>query len=230
MISRIVRPGDTCVDIGANIGIMSSLMATRAGQRGSVCAFEPHPTTRRILQRNTENWARRPETAKVRVVPYAVSNSQHSASLIEPSDFARNSGVASLGDPSVNPSVSALPVECVSFDDFFSKDGVFRLVKIDVEGHEDSVLSGMNHALSSGRIDFLIFEEMRSLPSPASELVQSFGYRVYMIDRGFWAPQLRPVTHGLRPLVGEATNLLAFRQPGAERDLSRLGWTSLRLS
>src|SRR5260221_9258636 len=42
-IWRTLRPGDTAVDAGANIGYMTGLMALRTGPRGRVLAFEPHP-------------------------------------------------------------------------------------------------------------------------------------------------------------------------------------------
>ena len=75
MIARLVRGGDIAVDIGANIGIMASLMAARSGLRGSVYAFEPHPGIRQILQKNIAIWASNPvPTAPVSVIPMAVSN------------------------------------------------------------------------------------------------------------------------------------------------------------
>ena len=59
MISRIVRAGDCVVDISANIGIMTSLMAKRACVSGSVFAFEPHPQTSAWLEKNVCEWSHR---------------------------------------------------------------------------------------------------------------------------------------------------------------------------
>ena len=74
MIARIVRKGDIAVDIGANIGIMASLMAARSGPSGFVYAFEPHPKIRETLQKNIAAWASAPvPTAPVSVIPMAVS-------------------------------------------------------------------------------------------------------------------------------------------------------------
>lgn len=75
MIARIVRKGDIAVDIGANIGIMASLMAARSGPSGLVHAFEPHPKIRETLQKNVATWASGPvPTAPVSVIPMAVSH------------------------------------------------------------------------------------------------------------------------------------------------------------
>lgn len=40
---RLTDPGDLAVDVGANIGYMSSVLARRCGPAGSVRVFEPHP-------------------------------------------------------------------------------------------------------------------------------------------------------------------------------------------
>ena len=51
LYSTLIRTGDVCIDVGANIGVTSILF----GQLGSrVIGFEPSPTTFRFLQRNVE--------------------------------------------------------------------------------------------------------------------------------------------------------------------------------
>jgi len=41
--SRLVRPGDTIVDVGANVGYFAALLARWVGASGRVIAFEPVP-------------------------------------------------------------------------------------------------------------------------------------------------------------------------------------------
>src|SRR5262249_15069120 len=53
---RLVEPGDLAVDVGANIGAMTSLMARRCGPNGMVASFEPHPRNFRALERNAARW------------------------------------------------------------------------------------------------------------------------------------------------------------------------------
>lgn len=48
--ARIVRPGDTVLDIGANIGIVSVWLSTLVGASGMVHAFEPSPKLQRVLR------------------------------------------------------------------------------------------------------------------------------------------------------------------------------------
>src|SRR5262245_39931628 len=51
VILRLLRPGDTFVDVGAHVGYFSALAARLVGADGRVVAFEPTPATREILVR-----------------------------------------------------------------------------------------------------------------------------------------------------------------------------------
>jgi FkbM family methyltransferase len=231
LISRIVRQGDNCIDIGANIGMMTSLMARRADSSGHVFAFEPHPLTRSLLEVNTLLWSQSTvSTAQVDVLPYAVSAESGQAVLHEPTHFSENSGVASLETRVADdeqPSL-AISVETITYDKWARDLGPVRLVKIDVEGHEDHVLLGMKNSLQNKKIDFLIFEEFRGLPSPATDFLEDFGYQCFLIDRSFWGPILKKVSDRPTSLVGEATNILALHQPEDLKSLTEPGWSCLR--
>lgn len=231
IISRILRPGDIAVDIGANIGIMTSLMARRAGPAGDVYAFEPHPDTRRRLEINVASWvASSLPVAPVTVIASAVSDQFGSATLVEPHHFSHNSGVASLQNSGKegNEINSRFDVPTINFDEWAKGIDQIRLVKIDVEGHEDSVLKGMKGCLASKMIGSVIFEEMRPLPSPATDLLQEQGYTCYMIDRTFRSPLLIDVKHEPSQLQGEATNILAIQNRDCIHYLAARGWSSLR--
>ena len=57
---RLARAGETAVDVGANIGVMTSLLSRKVGERGRVLAFEAHPDVFRQLERNAQRWKSRP--------------------------------------------------------------------------------------------------------------------------------------------------------------------------
>jgi FkbM family methyltransferase len=52
LFRQYLRPGDTFIDIGANIGYFSLLAASRVGSTGQVHSFEPNPETFKGLQHN----------------------------------------------------------------------------------------------------------------------------------------------------------------------------------
>ena len=231
IISRILRPGDIAVDIGANIGIMTSLMARRTGPDGTVYAFEPHPDTRQRLEANVAGWtASSVPTAPVTVVPSAVSEHAGVAKLVEPTQFSQNSGVAKLGNADCEERVAAshLDVPTINFDEWAEGLDKIRLIKIDVEGHEDAVLKGMQNCLTTRKVEAFIFEEMRPLPSPATEILREHGYSCYMIDRTFWRPLLRRAEDAPIQLNGEATNILAMRDDNRIDEIHQLGWRCLK--
>jgi FkbM family methyltransferase len=52
LIDAIVRPGDTFIDVGANLGFISMHAASRVGSKGRVIAFEPQPACCERIARN----------------------------------------------------------------------------------------------------------------------------------------------------------------------------------
>lgn len=234
MISRVVAPGDIVVDVGANIGMMTSLMAKRAGPTGRVYAFEPQPDNRLRLEDNKLLWKEKvPASADVAISSAALSSSQGQAFLRLPDGFGDNSGLATLCTKnSTTPNVD-VAVQVDTFDNYFqhlTSPTRIKLVKIDVEGHEDAVLKGMQQHLLQKRIEYIIYEEHRDVPTPATEMLAHWGYRSFMIDRTFRGPRLSPVeTLPPRP-VGEPTNLIAMTNAGVPPTLQKKGWTCLRRS
>jgi len=51
IFKKIVREGDTVVDLGANMGYYSLLASRLVGEKGWVFAFEPHPQSYGLLMK-----------------------------------------------------------------------------------------------------------------------------------------------------------------------------------
>lgn len=54
LIKKLVKEGDTVLDVGANIGYYTLILAKLVGDKGKVFAFEPDPTNFQILKDNVE--------------------------------------------------------------------------------------------------------------------------------------------------------------------------------
>ena len=54
VLSRVLRPGDTFIDVGANIGFFSLMAARLVGQAGKVLAFEPNRSVCKRLRHACE--------------------------------------------------------------------------------------------------------------------------------------------------------------------------------
>jgi FkbM family methyltransferase len=135
-------PGDVVLDVGANIGWYSLLLA-RHRPGILVHGFEPDPDTFALLSGNVRDNG----LDGVRVWPCALSDSPGAKTLYRYPD--KNTGRNSL-----LPINSAGSVEIVSrrLDEFVEHEGLdagrIRFAKIDVEGYEAVVLRGMGILLS----------------------------------------------------------------------------------
>jgi FkbM family methyltransferase len=208
---------------------MTSIMVRRAGVSGKVYAIEPHPETRKLLSESAALWACSPlPCASVELIPMALSNTSGTAFLEEPEGFQANSGLARISRIGGRCAQQDRAVDTRTFDDLFGKVGKVRVVKVDVEGHEDEVLEGMGNSLASGSIDFIVFEEFRPLPSPACDTLREFNYSTYLIDRDFWGPKLVPTCQSPNQIIGESTNVLAVHSDQSLEGLRSPEWRCLR--
>lgn len=116
---RLTRPGQHVVEVGANVGWHTLLLASVVGPTGTVTAFEANPRMADLLRRTL---ALNAPTATVRVVPLAVSDRPGRVTLHR---LARQQGSSSLypfgsADLAVwGDEASPLEVEVTSLDAFF---------------------------------------------------------------------------------------------------------------
>jgi FkbM family methyltransferase len=217
MIWRLAGGDALAIDVGANIGYFSVLLAARARQ---VVAFEPNPRLKRLLAENIQRgmWRER-----IVLDTRAVSNVAGRAPLNLPPGYEQNYGLASLGPASGGDS---FVVQTVRLDEVIGNRHV-GVLKLDVEGHEMAALEGASDALAAGLIRDVVFEEHRPLPSPVSELLESRGYGITGIEERLIGPRLSPADR--TPRGWDAPTYLATLEPRrAARLAAARGWRCLR--
>ena len=136
-------PGSVFVDIGANTGQHALFMASRVDQ---VHAFEPWPEALDRLEKNISLNA----LSNVTVHQFGLGEENGTVSFHSPA--SSNLGTGSFrADVNATPSVGVLSVR--RGDDVFAASGLDRMdiVKIDVEGFELKVLSGLRETLARFR-------------------------------------------------------------------------------
>jgi FkbM family methyltransferase len=201
-ISKQLQPGDTFVDVGANIGYYSLLASKLVGKSGSVAAVEASPTIFRELQANLA----RNRAANVRCVNLAASDCRGTVPLYRGPDhnFGETSlfhskGFQPAGDIEAAPLAEILePREIANA----------RLIKIDVEGAEGMVLPGLMPLLSASRADLELIVEFHPqfLTEPgrgAEDLVKLFkdaGFHAYKMENDYWPLNYLKDPRGKRPV------------------------------
>jgi FkbM family methyltransferase len=144
-------PSGVVVDVGANTGFYA-LIAARAAPSAEVLAFEPYPPAFDTLCRNIAANA----GARVRAVPMALSDRIGEATLYVPTQehgLVETSSSLEIGFRSNYGSTQA--IRTTTLDTFLSTDRLagrrVTVIKVDVEGHEASVIAGARATIARWR-------------------------------------------------------------------------------
>lgn len=226
---RLVDPGEAAVDVGGNIGYMTSVLATRAGARGRVDVFEPHPVLFAELERNVGRWRSHPGLAEIVAHPLAVGETPGTARLSVPDDFEGNRGLARIV-PGGGAGERSVEVRLESLDTAFGAAGEIGVLKLDVEGYELSVLRGAEGLLRGRRIRDVVFEEHDSYPTPVTTFLEERGYTVFWLRPQLLGPVVRSSREPAPPVREvETQNFVATLDPErVRRRFSRRGWACLK--
>lgn len=227
-LSRLADAGETALDIGANIGQMTSLLSARVGPQGRVIAFEPHPElfseVERLVRRNS-----RGGKTNVDLRQLALSHAAGEGRLEMPPAWATNRGLGKLAESGQPSSGRILSVKLATLDELLGPEASIGLCKIDVEGHELSVFQGARRLLREKRIRDIVFEDFQTYPSQLHTLFCDHGYQLFSLHAGWLKPRLeRTSTSTPKFEVREGANYLATLEPErAEGRFSSLGWKAL---
>lgn len=182
-------PGDTFVDIGANVGFFSLLAARLVGPRGRVLAFEPEPDLGECLRRS----AAANGFAHLEHYQLALSNRSGELAFHRARDGTASSLVAEApGREARYESTRVTPV--ATLDELVESGRVeldaITLLKVDVEGEEPRTIAGMLGTLRRTGYPS-IWCEVRG-PSgstrapntylPVKQQLAELGYRPFVFD------------------------------------------------
>lgn len=179
LMESLVGPGDTVIDVGANIGMITLCAAARVGPHGTVLSFEPNPNA----------WAALDEHIRLNglrnVRAFALALGEHS-------------GAAELTTPDTHTSTSTLrpfqkgtqtfEVPVATLDSFLDLIPARRRVflKIDTEGYDFNVLRGARNLLA--RPGVVVFAEvnhkwLHELGQSAEQMfayMEGFAFKPYL--------------------------------------------------
>jgi FkbM family methyltransferase len=223
VIWRLTQKGDKTLDVGANIGYFTSLLAYRVGIDGRVLAFEPHPETFSLLQRNVKLQGR--SGGNISLCNTALSDVDGEGTLDVYQNRQSHTSYAFLTDKLTS---TAIRVRKSRGDRFIANDSV-GLMKIDAQSHEASVLEGFGERLRSGAIRDIVFEEEAAFPASSHRILLKAGYSMFWFEEHLRGPKMIAPTDkpkGLRPYDLLPSYLATLDPKRAQQRLSASGWHS----
>lgn len=173
-----LQPGDVVYDIGGNIGFYTIFLAKKISNQGEVFVFEPEKESYIHLQNNIKL----NNLSNVCTFQKAVGDRSGEAKL----HLGQTTGNFSLVKTYEKETGSQI-VEIVNGDQFVKEKNlpIPKVVKIDVEGYEYSVLQGLRQTLSHPDCEIICCEVHPHLLPPdvngekILELLTSLGFRQF---------------------------------------------------
>ena len=214
VIDRVVGPGDVVLDIGANIGYYTIMLSKLVGETGMVYAIEPEPRNFERLQRNVQ----------LNGIESIVETHQIGASDAVGTGMlhvSRRSNLHSFlglgaGDDTIGAQSIEVPLTDVST--FIRGKRPVDLLRMDIEGYEVEVISGLEAAVVDGSwTGKILFEchfprysdDKHSIRKPLRMLFEN-GYRArYLTSNDENKPRIR--SRGYEPTALVQTNDTRFR-------------------
>jgi FkbM family methyltransferase len=184
VITSILAPGDVFIDIGANIGYDSLLAASLVGPTGAVVAIEASPKTFDMLKKNL---SLNEDPSNIRAVNVAASDHYGTLDLFEISQ--RNLGAATTIEGRGGKfiaSVDAMPLTEILREDEIKRA---RLIKIDVEGAESTILNNIIDCIDAFPLGIDIIVETSPDDAEASRAVfkkmKRAGFTAFEIENDY---------------------------------------------
>jgi len=144
-----LHQGDLVWDVGANVGFYTKVFAERVGETGCVFAFEPAPATYEKLCRETKDYS------WVQNEQIALSDFDGLSRMLVPkSTLVGNlEGLDTVGHlesfAGEQTTGISVDVRVMCGDSYWATSGMTpNVLKIDVEGFEDEVLTGIKSLLA----------------------------------------------------------------------------------
>lgn len=140
-VQALLRPGETVLDLGANIGYYTLIFARAVGPAGRVFAFEPAPDTFAILKDNVDY----NEAHQVVLENKAVADTDGTLNLYLAEGRPEDHRI--FDDP--DEARRAIPIGAVRLDTYAPlRDRAVDFVKMDIQGAEWQALCGMRELLA----------------------------------------------------------------------------------
>ena len=183
-VRNLLKESDVFVDLGANIGLFSTVASRAVGPNGHVYSFEPFPLNAKRLKRHKEV----NDCSNMTIIESAVADKSGTLTLVY-DDSNQNTGMPSAYKEEGN----RIEVPLVALDEI-AREQVWRrvdFIKMDIEGGEYLALKGMQKTLTNWAPTILLElhpEAVARTPYTSDQittLLTEIGYQGRRIGSGY---------------------------------------------
>lgn len=183
-LKQTIKPGDTILDIGANIGFYSKILSNCVGSGGKIHAFEPDTTNFKHLSNNLKGFT------NVVLNNMAVSDAPGEIKIYRSKDLNVDHRTYPVGDYE-----SVDIIKAISIDAYI--DGAFKvdLIKMDIQGYEVAALNGMAKTIENNpQIRLLLEFWPHGLHAAGNtvalfyETITNLGLKIQFLEHGQTVP------------------------------------------
>ncbi|HNW56787.1 MAG TPA: FkbM family methyltransferase [Bacteroidales bacterium] len=184
---KFVKKGDLVIDIGANIGDTTILMALAAGKSGTVLGFEPNPFIFKIL---TKNASFNTEKQNIVPLPYAVTVKEEEFFYISSEASFANGGISPTKESRHGKFIYPDKVKGKNLEELLDKDYSdklkdFSLVKIDTEGYDKEIIKSISGLIDKCKPVIIAESFKHNTPEQKMELyevISRHGYEIFYFE------------------------------------------------
>lgn len=192
-VRKLIKPQQTILDIGANLGYYTTEFARLTGPAGKIFAVEPIPLYRQILEANTQKWP------QVAILPYALGETEGRISMGLPfADQHRHGLMKVLSDDEKQKAPEIFEVELKHPGHLFSQIDEIHYIKCDIEGYEVPVIPAMKEVILR-HMPLLQIETDGENKKVLHRLLNDWGYLLYYVG----AKGLTPYPDAEAPLPAD---------------------------
>jgi FkbM family methyltransferase len=188
-LQRTLRPGQVFVDVGANIGYFTLLGGQLVGPTGRVVAIEAHPQLAELLRRNVVINGMHDHVATWQGAAWS---SRTTLQFHLRTHYAANSSVGSVGPAGLaelGDTEEIVDVDAVAVDDLLAELPRVDVIKVDVEGAEVHVFTGLHRTLRANPDIAVMFEwspaQLEGIgdePAALLDLLSSHGFSYQLME------------------------------------------------
>ena len=183
-LKKVIRKGDICIDIGANLGYLSVLFSKLVGKQGKMYAVEPVKPVLSVLKKNTKH------LKNIKIFPFALGEENKSIRL--GNNTVKDKGFMASGSHFVlDKNIAQNTTIDIEFEakmrkgsELFSHLGRLDFVKCDIEGYEIVVIPELEPIILKFR-PILLVESRRETRKKLLHFFKERNYRGYVLNQGF---------------------------------------------